>query len=70
MITELYSLNHSKSFKQTLLIRLALTPLGLPKTNLIFCRREHMVKWDCKTGEVSTIEYGSGKQYDKAWIDE
>lgn len=39
------------------LIRLMITPTGLPMGNLLFCRNGSMIKWNGTTGEVSTVEY-------------
>lgn len=42
------------------LFKFIIEPTGLPKTNLLFCRPKNIVKWNCETGEVSTIEYKGG----------
>lgn len=55
-----------KMLMQAIVLRSVIEPTGLPKTNLIFCRSKYMVKWNCKTGEVSSIPYHSSyKSIDK-----
>lgn len=56
--------------RQTCLIRSIIDERGLPKRNFVWAKLKYMVRWDCETGEVSTIKYDNGEQIIYAWYDE
>lgn len=54
-----------------LIIKAAIGKNGLPIKNFVLCTTKCMIKWDCLTGEVSTIEYKNSSEFEQAvWYDE
>ncbi len=49
--------NIQNGFAFMILKKYLIEPSGLPKGNLCFALKQEMIRWDSKTGEVSTIEY-------------
>lgn len=60
-----------KSMLNAFMFRRNISPSGLPFKNVFLHGSYYITKWDCKTGEVSTVEYKvRGNKFTDIWMDE